>query len=237
MLTRQSTKVSPGQGYPHGSYFAYIADENVGSEEEIEDVIEAYEKHNGSLPKLMEEIPHSQYTDEARLIKLINDLISDKKLSQTPLWKRTSTDEKARSKREKAASKSAKEAEAHAKELGVWDEFYGDGKKGKRKSDARDKDEGGGTGGEDALAALILRRQKDREGGLDRLAEKYARIEEEERAKKKGKKANAKGKKGEKEEVDRGAQKVSQLSGSRPLFISVVTRTMLTGLGTERCRL
>ena len=165
----------------------------------------------------MEEIPHSQYTDESRFIKLINDLISNKKLTQTPLWKRTSTDEKARAKREKAASKSAKEAEAHAKELGVWDEFYGEGKKGKRKSDARDKDDGGsagaGTGGsgEDALAALILRRQKDREGGLDRLAEKYARIEEEERAKKKGKKANAKGKKGEKEEVDTGIQKVSSL--------------------------
>lgn len=154
----------------------------------------------------MEEIPHSQHLDEARFIKTINDLIANNKLTQTPLWKRTSTDEKARAKREKAASKSAKEAEAHAKHLGVWDEFYGDGKKGKRKSDA--KDDGAG-GGEDALAALILRRQKDREGGLNRLAEKYARIEEEERAKKKGKKT--KGKNSDLEEVDNGAQKVSPL--------------------------
>jgi DnaJ family protein C protein 9 len=48
---------------------------------------------------------------------------------------------------------------------------------------------------ENGLAALILRRQKDREGGLDRLAEKYRKIEEEERAKKvKGKKGKGKGK-------------------------------------------
>jgi hypothetical protein len=67
--------------------------------------------------------------------------------------------------------------------------MFGTGKKGKRKSDAKDESE-------DGLAALILRRQKDREGGLDRLAEKYRKIEEEERAKKlKSKKGKGKGKK------------------------------------------
>jgi DnaJ family protein C protein 9 len=136
----------------------------------------------------MEEIPHSQYTDEARFIKSINSLIDSNTLKATPTWKKTSTDDKASKKRAEKAIKSAQEAESHAKELGIWDEMFGTGKKGKRKSDAKDE-------GEDGLAALILRRQKDREGGLDRLAEKYRKIEEEERAKKvKGKKGKGKGK-------------------------------------------
>jgi DnaJ family protein C protein 9 len=125
----------------------------------------------------MEEIPHSQYTDEARFIKSINSLIDSGTLKSTASWKKSSTDDKASKKRAEKASKSAQEAESHAKELGIWDEMFGTGKKGKRKSDAKDD-------GEDGLAALILRRQKDREGGLDRLAEKYRKIEEEERAKK-----------------------------------------------------
>lgn len=175
-----------------------------GSQEEIDDLIEAYEQHSGSLPKIMEEIPHSQHDDEPRFIKIINDLIASKQLKSTPTWKKTSTDEKARAQRGKAAAKSAQEAEAHAKELGVWDEFYGDKRKGKRKSDATAGDEGVEKG-EDALAALILRRQKDREGGLDRLAAKYAKIEEEERARKKGKKAKG-GKKGD---IDAGEEPAS----------------------------
>ena len=184
--------------------------------------MEAYEKHNGSLPKLMDEIPHSQQSDEVRFVRIINDLISTNKLTGTPLWKRTSTDEKARAKREKAASKEAKQAEDMAKELGVHDEFYGDRKKGKRKSDAKDDagtgGDGAGGGGEDALAALILRRQKDREGGLDRLAEKYAKIEEEERARKKGKKA--KGKKVE-DEAGSGVQMVGSTCHEPRACVSV----------------
>jgi hypothetical protein len=170
----------------------------------------------------MEEVPHSQFIDEQRLTKLINSLISDGKLETTPTWKKTSTDEKARSKREKAAAKSAKEAEAHAKELGVWEEFYGNGKKGKRKSDARDE-----ADPEAGLAALILKRQKEREGGLDRLAEKYKKLEEEERAKKKGKKG--KGKKDQDEE-EIGGHPVSEIP-------NVTLTLVLTMIGNQRCRL
>ena len=142
----------------------------------------------------MEEIPHSQYTDEGRFIKSINSLIDSDTLKSTPTWKKTSTDDKASKKRAEKAIKSAQEAESHAKELGVWDEMFGTGKKGKRKSDAKDE------GGEDGLAALLLRRQKDREGGLDRLAEKYRKIEEEERAKK----VKGKGKKGKVQKDESG---------------------------------
>jgi hypothetical protein len=127
--------------------------------------------------------------------------------------------------------KSAKEAESHAKELGIWDEMFGNGKKGKRKSDANEDQKGPG-GGEDGLAAMILKRQKDREGGLDRLAEKYRKIEEEERAKRaKGKgKGKGKGKK-EEESATPGGPPVCILSvhrygadGSRRLVMLISKR-------------
>jgi DnaJ family protein C protein 9 len=142
----------------------------------------------------MEEIPHSQHHDEERFITIVNSLIESNTLKSTPTWKKSSTDEKARTRRKDNAEKEGKDAEKHAKELGIWDELYAGGKKGKRKSDARDE-----PSGEDGLAALILKRQKSREGELDRLAEKYRKIEEEERAKKRGK-----GKKGKKEESQDG---------------------------------
>jgi DnaJ family protein C protein 9 len=164
-------------------------------------------------------IPHSTFTDESRLIGSINELISSGKLKSTKTWARTSTDEKSRAKREKAGKKEAREAEEAAKELGVWDEFYGSGTKGTRKGDEKssgkkdkkdkkDKKNEETEGGEDKLAALILKRQRQREGGLDALAEKYRRIEEEEREKKKAKK----GKKGKEDaRVDENGMPVSNV--------------------------
>jgi hypothetical protein len=91
----------------------------------------------------------------------------------------------------------------------VWDEFYGSGAKGKRKSDDADKDgkkgkgkgKGGSKddGGDDALALLIQKRQRSREDGLSALEEKYRKIEEE-RAGKRAKK----GKKADQENIDDG---------------------------------
>lgn len=79
--------------------------------------------------------------------------------------------------------------------MGVWDEFYGSGKKGKRQSDKNKEEEGG----EGALHALILKRQRERENAFDAMEEKYRRLEEESRAKKKAKKG--KGTKKETEEM------------------------------------
>ncbi|WWD19249.1 hypothetical protein CI109_103707 [Kwoniella shandongensis] len=164
-----------------------------GSEEEKEDIIEAYTSTSGSLPDILSYIPHSTSSDESRFIKLINDLISSDELTSTPKWRKSSTDEKAQAKRLKAGEKAAKEAEKAAKELGVWEEFYGNGEKGKRMNDdeQQKKDDGEGEG---ALQALILKRQREREGGLNRLEEKYRKIEEEERERKRAKKSK-KGKK------------------------------------------
>jgi len=148
-----------------------------GSEDEVADLKEAYTSCKGSLPAILERIPHATHDDEQRLVKVVNELIADGSLESTKKWTATSTDKAAKSKRAKAAASQAKEAEAAAKELGVWDEFYGSGKKGKRNGE---KDESG-------LQALILKRQQDRSGALDALADKYAKLDEKERAKGKGK--------------------------------------------------
>ncbi|OCF57648.1 DNAJ domain-containing protein [Kwoniella mangroviensis CBS 10435] len=159
------------------------------SSEEKSNLISSYKSSKGSLPTILNYIPHSSYTDEDRFIQIINSLIESGELESTDKWEKTSTDLKAKDKRRKAGEKAAKEAEKQAKELGVWEEFYGNGEKGKRMSD-KQEEKGEGEGG---LAALILKRQRDRENGLDALEEKYRKIEEERTAKK-----AKKGKKGEK---------------------------------------
>ncbi|KIR67948.1 hypothetical protein I312_104800 [Cryptococcus bacillisporus CA1280] len=162
-----------------------------GSGEEKGDIISAYNSASGSLPDILSYIPHSSHLDEPRFITLINSLITDGELESTPKWKKTSTDEKARAKRVKAGEKAAKEAEKVAKELGVWDEFYGSGKKGKRQADKSDKNTEEERG-EGTLQALILKRQRERESAFDAMEEKYRKIEEDARAKKKAKKGKRK---------------------------------------------
>ena len=125
------------------------------------------------------------------MIIAINELISTGKIERTEKWTTSSTDEKARKQRAKAAERAGKQAEKAAQELGVWDEFFGSGEKGKRKGMSEEDD---GRNGEGGLALTIAKRQREREGGLDRLEEKYRRMEEEERERKR-----ARGKKGRKE--------------------------------------
>ncbi len=71
----------------------------------------------------------------------------------------------------RAAQQEGQEAEEYAKELGVHDKLFGGGEK---KSKGAGKGKKGGGNSEDALAALIRRRQEDRGASfLDNLAEKY----------------------------------------------------------------
>ncbi|WVN86184.1 uncharacterized protein L203_101345 [Cryptococcus depauperatus CBS 7841] len=158
-----------------------------GSDEEKNDIISAYQSTSGSFPDILSYIPHSTYEDEERFKVLINSLIYSGELESTLKWKKTSTDEKAHKKREKSGEKAAKEAEKAAKELGVWDEFYGSGEKGKRQEDKTKAESNG-----DALQALILKRQRERESAIDVMEEKYRKIEEEARAKKKSRKTKSK---------------------------------------------
>jgi len=149
---------------------------STGSVEEVEDLKAAYVETDGSFGEIMTHIPHSTYQDELRFVKIINGCIKKGELKSTPLWVSSSKDEKARKARKKESEKEAKEAEERAKELGVWDEFYGDGKVGKRLPKGKGKNQEVDEDGEDvsALQALILKKKQNRESLLDNLAAKYA---------------------------------------------------------------
>jgi DnaJ family protein C protein 9 len=163
---------------------------SLGSSEEVEDLKAAYHQTQGSLGEIMKNIPHSTTDDEPRFIHTISKLIAQGELPDLQLWQSTSKDEKAKLVRKKQTDKEAKEAEELAKRLGVWDEFYGSGKVGARKGKGKEKEKEKTEGGDDedvsGLQALILQRQKARNGFLDGLAAKYIDMEEAESSKKKG---------------------------------------------------
>ncbi|KAF8956557.1 DnaJ-domain-containing protein [Flammula alnicola] len=165
-----------------------------GSAEEVEDLKSAYQTTDGSLGELMTYIPHSTHEDEARFIIAITDLIRKGELAATSTWLSSSKDEKAKLVRKKESEKEAEEAEAMAKELGVWDEFYGNGKpterkKGKGKAKAKEAEEADED--HSALQALILKKkQKNMDGFFDSLAAKYSEPSPKTNSRSKGKKRN-----------------------------------------------
>ncbi|KAJ3571889.1 hypothetical protein NP233_g3460 [Leucocoprinus birnbaumii] len=152
-----------------------------GSPEEIEDLKKAYLDTKGSIGEIMTHIPHSTVDDEPRFIVEITKLIQQGDLPEMKEWQKSIKDEKARLIRQKESQKEASEAEALAKELGVWDEFYGDGKPRKRKGKGKGK---GMQAQEDdvddtaALQALITRRKETGAQAMssffDSLEAKYA---------------------------------------------------------------
>ncbi|KAJ3856021.1 DnaJ domain-containing protein [Lentinula lateritia] len=149
------------------------------SSEEVADLKAAFTETKGSIGDIMTFIPHSAHEDEARFIIILSDLISKGELASLPKWESSIKDEKAKLVRQKQSEMEAKEAEKLAKELGVWDEFYGSGKTGKRKGKGKGKgkDDQEEEGEEDvsALQALILRKkQKNTDSFFDSLAIKYA---------------------------------------------------------------
>jgi DnaJ family protein C protein 9 len=127
-------------------------------------------------------IPHSTIDDEPRFIIAITKLIDEGELPKMKEWERSIQDEKARLVRKKESEKEAKEAEVLAKELGVWDEFYGDGKPGKQKSRGKGKEKGAAGEEEvDDIAALqaVILKKKERttqaiDSFFDSLEAKYA---------------------------------------------------------------
>ena len=156
----------------------------------MEDLKKAYVETNGSIADIMTHIPHSTHDDEARFIVTISNLIQKGELSSLPEWEASSKDEKARLVRKKQADKEAGEAEELAKELGVWDEFYGSGKQGARKTKGKGKGKGKPAADEEdtsALQALILKKRKNMDSFFDGLAAKYAEPEGGKKGKKRSK--------------------------------------------------
>lgn len=139
----------------------------------------AYEQYKGNMDSIYETVMLSDVlVDDERFRRIIDEAIESGDVKAYKAYTKESA--KSKQARVKAAQGEALEAEDYAKELGVHDKLFGDkkgGAKGKGKSKGKENPE-------DALAALISSRQKDRgEDFFDHLAEKY------------GAKKSAKGKK------------------------------------------
>lgn len=150
-----------------------------GSPEETEDLKKAYLDTKGSIGEIMTHIPHSTIDDEPRFIVAITKLIKNGGLPKMKEWQDSIKDEKARLIRKKESQREADEAEALAQELGVWNEFYSDGKPRKRKGKDREEAENDSEGDETAaLKAVILQRNertaKAMTSFFDTLEVKYA---------------------------------------------------------------
>lgn len=103
--------------------------------------------------------------DDDRFRRIIDEAIESGDVPAFDAYVKES--KKSKQARIKAARDEGQEAEEYAKELGVHDKLFG-------KKDGKAKGKGKKDNSEDALAALIKRRQEDRGASfLDSLAEKY----------------------------------------------------------------
>lgn len=158
------------------------------SEEEKEDILDAYNETEGDLAAIFEHVPCCEFlADETRFIAIIDKAIKDGEIEETPKWKKGKKDEAGRKGLRQKARGEAEEAEKLAKELGVWDDLFGTGKgKGKsakggstKSSDAKGAAKGKASkskakshdgGDEDdlaGLAALIQRKNQNRVSQFD----------------------------------------------------------------------
>jgi DnaJ family protein C protein 9 len=163
-----------------------------GSNEEKEDLKKAYLSSKGSIASILSHIPHCTHEDEQRFIAILNPLVTSGELRSFPAWDVSVKDEKGRKARKAEGEKEAQEAELLAKDLGVWNEFYGDGKVGERmgkgKSHGKGKSKADEKADEDVLKAVIQRKNKDRDPDdfLDGLLSKYGGGDKPSRGKKRG---------------------------------------------------
>ncbi|ROW06637.1 hypothetical protein VPNG_06727 [Cytospora leucostoma] len=151
-----------------GGAIARFAAAYKGSDEERDDVLAAYEAHGGDMDGVYESVMLSSVLeDDERFRGVIEEAIAAGDVEAYGAYTREG--KRKREGRAAAARREAGEAEEYAKELGVHDKLFGDDGKGKGKGKGKE------SNGEDALAALIRGRQKERsEDFLANLAEKYA---------------------------------------------------------------
>lgn len=110
------------------------------SDEERQDLLDAYVQAEGNLEEIFTLVPCSEVlVDEERFVKTIEEAIKGGEVEELGGWKTSKGDEGKRKKMREKAKKEANEAEEYAKELGVWDELFG-GKKGSATKKATDED-------------------------------------------------------------------------------------------------
>ena len=145
-----------------GAMIEKIKQEYQGSDEEQEDVLNAYEESEGNMDAIYEQVMCSNVLeDDERFRKIIDQAIKDGRVQAHKSY----TNESKASKKKRVANAKAEESEAMelADELGVKDKLFGNGKKGKKKEND-----------DDALKAIIQQRQQSRgDSFLANLEAKY----------------------------------------------------------------
>ncbi|KAI3647397.1 hypothetical protein MP228_007618 [Amoeboaphelidium protococcarum] len=94
----------------------------LNSQEEQQDIQDAYNKCRGDLTLMIELIPFSSFEQEdmERIVQAVTRMIDDKQLTKTRSWTKTSKiDDKKRKSLLKRSAKEAEEAEQLAKDLGI----------------------------------------------------------------------------------------------------------------------
>ncbi|KAJ6126911.1 J domain-containing protein [Penicillium sp. IBT 18751x] len=135
-----------------------------GSDEEKQDLLEAYQKFEGSMDHIYDTVMLSNVLDDdVRFRAIIDKAIADEEVEA--FAKYVDETEEAKKARVKNAQKEAKQAEKHAKKIEADK---------KKKAAASSKTSKGPTVGEDDLLAMISKRQQDRgQGFMAHLEEKY----------------------------------------------------------------
>jgi DnaJ family protein C protein 9 len=147
--------------------------------------LNAYTKFRGKWDGIYETVILSDMMkDEERFREIIDAAIESGDVQAYPAY--TDETEKQKAARKTAAERDGKEAMEHAKKIGVYDKLFGEKK--------------AGGSSEDALAAMIQKRQSGRSSFLDNLEAKYAA----ESKKSKGKKGSKKRVSDDEDEEDDG---------------------------------
>ncbi|PGH08522.1 hypothetical protein AJ80_07842 [Polytolypa hystricis UAMH7299] len=145
-----------------------------GSEEEERDLLAAYERFEGDLDMVYEEVMLSNVLeDDERFREIITQAIRTGEVSDYSKFSKEG--KKGRERRKKAAKKEAEEARELAKELGLEEKLFGKGEGKDKKGKGKKAGSGAGGGDEAGLMALIQQRQKGRAGDFfAHLEAKYA---------------------------------------------------------------
>ncbi|KAF1984240.1 DnaJ-domain-containing protein [Aulographum hederae CBS 113979] len=154
-----------------------FAEEYKGSGEEYEHLTQSYEKNEGDMDAIYEEVMLSNpLEDEERFREILDVAIEEGTIQSYPKYKKE--DKRKRERRMKNAKNEAEEAMEYAKELGVDDKLFSKSTTKPRSGKGTGKDREDPEVDEAALLAIIQQRQKGRQANqadfLDQLASKYA---------------------------------------------------------------
>lgn len=153
----------------NGELIDQVKGEYQGSSEERDDVLAAYEKWEGDLDAVFENIMCSEVlVDEERFRKMIDEAIANSEVEAYAKY--TKEGKKSREKRRARAKAEEQEAMELAEELGIKDKLFGNDdvtKKDTKKKKTTKKGKGAkatddGDGDTSSLMAIIQQRQKSR---------------------------------------------------------------------------